>query len=102
MSKMTEWRHGLVRSRGSRRINEAVDAGTITIHAAFRASRYLSRPEQDAALDAMTSRDSFSQTMAQVAREKEGRLIRADLTDEEYALVKDRRRQRGEHNEPET
>jgi hypothetical protein len=99
---MARWRLRVVRGRGTEAINQALDEGRITLNAAMRASRYLSKPEQDAALAAAGSKVAFSRTMAQVALEHQGRTIRADLSEEEWSAISERRRRRGGHNGDET
>jgi hypothetical protein len=99
---MKNWRLAIVRGRGTDAINQALGEGRITLNAAVRASRYLSKPEQDAALAAAESKVAFSRTMAQVALEHQGRTIRVDLSEEEWSAISERRRRRGGNNGNET
>jgi hypothetical protein len=92
---MTQWRRRTVQGRGTAKLNAALDAGEVTVHAAFLACRFLSKPEQDAALAAKTSRAQFSRTMRQVENEHSGRTIRVVLSEAEWALIKEEREAAG-------
>lgn len=85
-SKSTRWRRATVFEKGSARLKSAMDAGDVTVMAAFQATRLLSHDEQDALLGQGLG-SAFSAAMAQRAEQRTGITRNRQLTTEEWAAV---------------
>lgn len=92
-SEMTKWRLAEVAARGSARLIAAANAGDVTVQAAYRVSRYLPKNDQDAALLAHKGSTEFSRFAAELARQRTGRTVIRELTEDEWAVVVQMRRE---------
>jgi hypothetical protein len=93
-ARQSRWRRSVVFETGSRALKSAMDAGDITVLAAFKAARYLSHDEQDTLLAEGTGRE-FSRRVAELAQEHTGVTTGRQLTTEEWEMVLKMRAERG-------
>ncbi len=92
--RQTRWRRQVVFETGSQRLKSAMDAGDITIAAAFNAARHLSHAEQDTLLGVGLGRE-FSRRVSEMATMKTGLTTGRQLTVEEWDMVMKMRAEQG-------